>query len=400
MRAASHANEISLAVHHDFAAIEQPWRAFEQNADCTPFQTFDWLATWHRHIGTLNRVTPAIVIARRGDDIMLLLPLAVQRGALGRRLTFLGQELCDYNAPLLAPDFPSVVEPKSFAELWRGIRTLLQATPASRHDSIAFEKMPETIGAQTNPLLCLDARHNPSGAYQTTLGPDWEQFYSAKRSSSTRRRDRTKVKRLGELGEVKLVNPDASAELALTLDVLVRQKGKSFAHMGVPNIFERPGYTAFFQELATAPRMRALVHLSRLDVGATWAAVNLGLTFRDCYYHILASYDDGEVSRFGPGAAHLRELLRYAIARGLKRFDFTIGDEPYKRDWCETEQRLYDYSAAATWRGWPAAVMSGSWRCIKRAIKQTAPLWNAVVRMRSAIASLRGKRVDKDPDSS
>ena len=399
-RPSTQSGKIDLSVHTDLAAVEQEWRRFEQTADCTPFQTFDWLSAWQRHIGTVNGVIPAIVIARHGDDILMLLPLGVQRGAFARRLMFLGQDLCDYNAPLLAADFASAVGPNGFGALWREIRELFRAAPALCHDTIALKKMPQTIGAQPNPLLCLDVRLNPSGAYETMLGPDWEQFYAAKRSSSTRRRDRTKVKRLGELGEVKFVNPDASAELALTLDALVRQKGKSFARMGVPNIFERPGYAAFFQELATAPRMRALVHLSRLDVGQTWAAVNLGLTFRDCYYHILASYDRGEVSRFGPGAAHLRELLRYAIMLGLKRFDFTIGDEPYKRDWCEAEQRLYDHSAATTWRGWPSAALSLAWRRIKRIIKQTAPLWNAVVRVRSALASVRAKHVDKDADSS
>jgi len=396
----SRQSKIELAVHNDLSAIEQEWRAFEQTADCTPFQTFDWLSAWQRHIGALNGAAPAIVIARRGDDVLMLLPLAVQRGAFARQLTFLGQDLCDYHAPLLAPDFASAVGPEGFPTLLREILALLQTIPALRHDTIALEKMPESIGAQPNPLLCLDVQLNPSGAYETVLGADWEQFYAAKRSSSTRRRDRTKAKRLGELGEVDFVTPEASAELALTLDALVRQKSKSFARMGVPNIFERPGYAAFFQELATAPRMRSLVHLSRLDVGPIWAAVNLGLTFRDCYYHILASYDDGEVSRFGPGAAHLRELLRYAIARGCKRFDFTIGDEPYKRDWCETEQRLHDYSAATTWRGWPSAALSLGWRRIKRAIKKTAPLWNAMVRVRSALASLRTKRVDKNADSS
>ena len=81
---------------------------------------------------------------------------------------------------------------------------LLQATPALRHDTIPLDKMPETIGAQPNPLLYLDVQLNPSGAYETALGADWEQFYTAKRSSATRRRDRTKLKRLGELGEVKL----------------------------------------------------------------------------------------------------------------------------------------------------------------------------------------------------
>ena len=393
-------SKISLEVATDLAAIEQDWRAFEQTADGTPFQTFDWLAAWQRHIGTPAGVTPAVVVARRGGDMLLLLPLAVHRGAFGRRLTFLGQELCDYNAPLLATDFADAIGADGFMPLWRDIHALLQATPSLHHDTVTFGKMPERIGAQKNPLLALAMRLNPSGAYETELGADWDQFYGAKRSSATRRRDRTKLKRLGTLGDVKFVNPETSAELALTLDALIQQKGKSFARMGVANIFERPGYAAFFRELATAPRMRSLVHLSRLDVGEIWAAVNLGLTYRGCYYHILASYDDGEVSRFGPGAAHLRELLRYAIARGLTRFDFTIGDEPYKREWCESEQRLYDFSAAATWRGSPSAIASASWRRMKRAIKKTAPVWNAVVRVRSAIGSLRTKRVDQDAESS
>jgi CelD/BcsL family acetyltransferase involved in cellulose biosynthesis len=381
---------ISFSVDHDFAAIEADWRRFEQTADCTPFQTFDWLFAWQRHVGAAKEVTPVIVIARRGDQILFLLPLGVQRRGMVRRLAFLGDVLCDYNAPLLAPDFAALA-PDGFLALWRGIRTLLQATPATRHDLIAFDKMPAKVGGQNNPMLALNAQLNPSGAYETELPAGWEAYYSAKRSSSTRRRDRTKLKRLGELGPVKFVNPDTSAELALTFDLLVQQKSKAFARMGVPNLFAPTGHAAFYRELATSPRYRSLVHLSRLDVGNTWAALNLGITFRDCYFHILASYDDGETSRFGPGAAHLRELLRYAIERGLKRFDFTIGDEPYKRDWCDTEQQLFDYSTATSLRGLPAAAMTVGWGRTKRAIKQTAPVWNAVQRLRAAAGSLRKK---------
>ena len=69
--------------------------------------------------------------------------------------------------------------------------------------------------------------------------------------------------------------------------------------MGVANLFARPGYAEFYRALATDPATRNLVHVSRLDVGATAAAVNFGLTYRDCYYHMLASYDDGEEPRAG-----------------------------------------------------------------------------------------------------
>ena len=67
--------------------------------------------------------------------------------------------------------------------------------------------------------------------------------------------------------------------------------------------------------------------------------------FGDCYYHVLASYVDSEVAHYGPGALHLRELLAYAIKRGLKCFDFTIGDEQYKFDWWDTVIKLCDYTA-------------------------------------------------------
>ena len=131
--------------------------------------------------------------------------------------------------------------------------------------------------------------------------------------------------------------------------------------MGVDDLFAATGHREFFLAIATDPAMRALVHVSRLDVGATAAAANVGLTFRDCYYLILSSYHDGELSRFGPGRAHLHELLRHAIDRGFARFDFTVGDEPYKRDWSDTELRLYDHLAAVTLQG-----CVGRWRPRRR----------------------------------
>ena len=381
---------IVLTLHQDLAAAERDWRHLEAHGDCTPFQTFDWLAAWQRNIGTLERVTPAIVVGRRAGQPLFVLPLAVEPGIV-RRLKFLGQALGDYNAPLLARDFSRVVARDAFGTVWRDVLRLIQDTPALRHDMIVLEKMPKTVGAQRNPMLVLDVHLNPSGAYEAALGENWDTFYTAKRSSATRRRDRTKVKRLGEMGDVRFADPQGNDEIARTLETLIAQKEKSFARMGVPNMFARPGHAAFFRDIATSERTRSLVHLSRLDVGDTWAAINLGLTFGDCYYHVLASYDDGEVSRFGPGAAHLRELLQYAIRRGCKRFDFTIGDEPYKRDWCDTEQLLYDYSAAATLRGLPVTALALGKRSAKRMIKHSAPLWALVVRMRTTIAAWRKK---------
>lgn len=390
--AVSQRAELTFDIHEDLASAERDWRALEATADLTPFQTFGWLAAWHRHMGAHAGVKPAIVVGKRGSDVVCLFPFAVVPHGFTRRLTFLGQDLCDYNAPLLAPDFAAQAGGQDFLELWRHIHRLIQSTAALSHDLVVFTKMPETIGRQRNPMMALGVRLHPSGAYETNLGTDWEPYYTGKRSSATRRRDRTKLKKLGEAGEVRFVDPQTDADVLASLDTLAAQKSKQFEKMGVPDLFKQPGYIEFLRELASAPVAQRIAHISRLDVGSTWAALNLGLVHRDCYYHVLASYtDEAEVARFGPGAAHLRELLKYAISRGLARFDFTVGDEPYKRDWNDTEQHLHDYSAAVTIRGWPSALTASSWRGLKRTIKHTAPLWNAVVKLRSAVAAMRKK---------
>jgi CelD/BcsL family acetyltransferase involved in cellulose biosynthesis len=383
--------DIQLSVHEDLSAVERDWRDFERRADGTVFQSFDWLATWQRHIGTLTGVRPAIVVGRDGGGIVFMLPLATRAVGFARELSWLGSDLCDYNAPLLAPGFSERFDVAGFTALWAGIADCLQGNARHHYDVVNLTKMPAMVGGQPNPLLHLGVTVNPSGAYLTHLAGDWETFYAAKRSSTTRRRDRTKRKRLSDFGEVRMVNPESAVETLSALDLLMAQKAQLFAHMGVGNLFARPGHAEFYRALASEPATRHLVHVSRLDVGATPAAVNLGLTWRDCYYHLLASYDDGELSRFGPGAAHLHDLLHQAIDRGFKVFDFTIGDERYKRDWCDSEIELYDHIAAATWRGALIAMPRLAGQRLKRWIKRTPLLWTLFSGARALLGGWRKK---------
>jgi CelD/BcsL family acetyltransferase involved in cellulose biosynthesis len=382
---------IALSVCRHIDALEPEWRRFEETADCTAFQSFDWLSHWCRHVGNAQGIRPAVVIGRGANgELLLLLPLAVRPGVV-RRLTFLGDGLCDYNAPLLAPEFAARLADDDVHALWRDIRRLIQREPDLAHDVIELTRMPESVGSRPNPLLHLPVSLNPSGAHLTHLAGTWDEFYMAKRSSATRRRDRTKLKRLSEHGEVRCVQAASAEELRQTLEILMMQKGKQFGRMGVKNLFARPGHRDFFLGLVSDPRTRHFVHVSRLDVGHTAAAVNLGLTFRGTYYHVLASYDDGDVSRFGPGAAHLRELLQHAIGKGLERFDFTIGDERYKLEWSDTSIALYDHVSAATLRGWPVVFVSAAFRRLKRLIKQNPVLWRSFNGVRTMAARLGGR---------
>ena len=393
-------SNVAIEIVSDLQSVAVVWKVFEKLADCTPFQTFGWLVQWQAHIGEAKGTVPVVVFGRYDDgDILFILPLAIERRGGLRRLTWLGMELGDYNGPLLADRFSRHPAASDFAAIWGSILALLRSNPQMHFDLADLPKMPEMIGEQKNPFLQLQVFPNRSGAYITTLGANWDEFYAAKRSASSRKTMRKKQRHLeaqGKISFVEVVDFDASVQ---TLETLIEQKSGAFARMGVENIFMRRGYPEFYRAMVTDPESRDIIHMSRLEVGSMTAATNVALQFRERYYLILSSYHGGELARLGPGRFHLHELLRYTIERGFRYFDFTIGDEPYKLDWSDTKLVLYDHLTAYTLRGWLAVSAANLQRRAIRFIKQTPVLWHLAVRVRAFIGRRKWKSENATDES-
>src|SRR6266545_2228627 len=117
---------VALELREDLASLQPEWTVFQRTAACTVFQTFEWLSKWQQHVGNLRGTRPAIVLGRDAHGVVLfILPLAIETHGPIRRLTWLGAELCDYNAPLIARDFWRHVG--DFAALWREAQRHLQS---------------------------------------------------------------------------------------------------------------------------------------------------------------------------------------------------------------------------------------------------------------------------------
>ena len=385
------APEIELSVYTDLAEVGALWRAFEAVADCTAFQSFAWHDAWQCHVGAVQRVLPAVVVGRERGRLLFIAPLAIEPGLATRHLVWHAWQLCDYNAPLLAPGFAERVSDARFTVLWRDILRLLKSDRRFAHDLVMFHKMPDEVAGLKNPFVRLPVTPHASSAYAMALSGDWETLYRQKRSSATRRHARAKLKNLGEIGPVSFATAESPFDVSSVLGTLFAQKAASFARIGVANFLARPGHHDFYRAVASAPENRALVHVSQLRVGEVTSAANLGMVFRGRYYHVLASHGGGPaIERFGPGTAHLHMLIEHAMKSGCHTFDFTIGDESYKREWCEQWVALWDLCRPANLRG---GLSFAAWSLAARAkrfIKHTAPLWNFYRRARRTVASLRG----------
>ena len=379
--------QVLLSVHEEFEPLKAVWQQLERTGDCTPFQTYAWLSAWQRHIGTKLGVRLAIVVGWDSSGrALFILPLGIQNGWFCHRLSWLGGDLCDYQAPLLSRDFPKRVGVEGFPALWAQARALLPT-----HHIVSLDRMPEHVGTQPNPFMALEGnRFHASFAHKTVLKADWNSYYGEKRSSASKKRDKQKRRKTEELGSVSLVTPSTADARLRALDVLMAQKSTSFARMGVANLFDKPGYRAFYRDLATDADAADMIHVCYLDVGGKVAAANWGISFGGRYSYVLASYDENaETAKYGPGVIQLMELMAHATATGHSEFDFTIGDEAYKDHWCEVEVPLHDHKEPSSLMGWMGLTPEIAHALVKRFIKQSPVLWRWFTRLRAAAGPLR-----------
>jgi CelD/BcsL family acetyltransferase involved in cellulose biosynthesis len=155
---------ILLRVHHTLDEVGEEWKIFERQADRSVFQSFAWLAYWQGHIGVRQGTVPAIVTGRDQDgELLFILPLAVEWRWRRRRLTWLGAQLGDCNAPILAERFSDRVSADRFCLLWQDIVGLLRSDQQYKFDWVDLVKMPGAVGNQRNPFLDLGVRPHPVG---------------------------------------------------------------------------------------------------------------------------------------------------------------------------------------------------------------------------------------------
>jgi len=102
-----------VEIFETMTAAEPHWRLLEQgNSLATPYQHYDFLALWHRHVGASEGITPFIAVGfnARGQPLFLW-PFGHRKLAGLRVLEFLGGKHANFNMGLWRRDVAAGIEP-------------------------------------------------------------------------------------------------------------------------------------------------------------------------------------------------------------------------------------------------------------------------------------------------
>jgi len=370
-------------------ACEALWRAFQETANCTAFQRFEWLSAWVETIGQHEHFSPLIAVGYVGDEIKVLFPLALDRQFSARRLTWLAGGWCDYCQPIIDLDFSATLNAEDVETIWTDLCDL-----AGDVDYLLLARQPVRIGAFDNPFAQHDATPYTAKAYALRLGSDWTQFYEHMRSAKTRRRLREKEKGLTKAGELEFVRLREGDDIADAVVTLLDWKVAQIVARGMFNPFADKSVDTFLSRVVASSPDFARLYSMELD--GEMLAGCIALVHGKTFTIFQMAYGLGPHSRHSPGQILVNNMMRTAIEEGLEIFDFSLGDEPYKLDICDIHTELTQVSRTHGVLGWLPSRLNAAKSYAKRYAKQSDRLVAATFALNRVAYRIGFKPVDRE----
>lgn len=317
----------------------------------TGFQSLNWLTVLYEDLAPAKRAKPRLVVVseRNSGEVAFVLPLVVivQGGVRSARFADLG--VTDYGAPILGP--AAMTKPRSVRRAWRAIHTAL-----SDVDLIRLERMPEQIGGRPNPLVMhrriTPARHTGNVLIIDTTVEDFLRSRGKKYRKEVERCTRLWQKE-GGARFARALTPD---EVARGYRELTEQQSARHAALASDYILDEPEFRGFYERLVMDGTECNLGYLFTLEAAGEVVAALFGIVHDGTFTLLRIANGGDRWSHLSPGRLVIVEAMKYLVAQGVNRFDFGIGDYPFKRGFGVEAVQLHDLFVARSLSAVPTAL--------------------------------------------
>jgi len=280
-----------------------------------PFILPAWMQVWWRSFGKGNDLF--IRVFKEGDTVIGIAPLMKKDDSV----SFIGSvDVCDYQDFVVVPG-----KEKDFCDALlidmkeNGIKEL--DLKHVRPDSIVMDSL-KTIAEEDG--LNIDCVPEDV-SFEMPL-PDTFDAYLETLNSKQRHEVRRKLRRLSEEGNIEYRFIAEGPELKAALDTFFRMFIESRVDKAA---FLTDKMKQYFRDIVKVMADTGLLRLGVLELDKKPVAEILCFEYNNCLYLYNSGYDPQYV---GLSAGVLSKVLaiKYCIDKGIKKFDFLKGAEPYK----------------------------------------------------------------------
>ncbi len=255
-------------------------------------------------------------------------------------------------------------------------------------DIVALERLAHSLSHLGNPLDAIPAMASPNVALAADLAGGFDALLERSSGKRKRKKNRSQLRKFEAAGGFKCFRATNPEDVSALLSAFFAMKQARFRKMGVADVFGGPEIQAFFGALFTdaLKAERPPFLLSGLEVGGKLRAVAGYSCVDDRMVCDFVGFAEDDLYAASPGEFLFFTDIRQACSDGFKIFDFSVGDEPYKRTWCDIETRHFDVVVPLTAKGGVAAAIRRAKTRAKSFVKNTPLAWR-LLRMARGKAS-------------
>lgn len=378
MASVSTASRDTLAAYADFC----------RSAVFAPAQSAQWVGHW------TEQVQPDAIIATLavGGSPVLALALEIERRGPFRIARFMGGRHANGNFAAADPSWLKEVSCPA-------VRTLFDAVANARPDIdvVALQRLLPDLDGAINPLARLPSFASPNLSLAVDLDGGFDAVLSRMGGKRKRKKHRSQTRKFEAAGGFRRLQARSPEEVHSLLYAFFAMKEFRFRRMGIANVFGDPQVRIFFHKLfaEALKEDEPSFLLHGLEVAGKLRAVTGSSVSGTRLICEFGAISEDDLAHASPGDFLFFENIREADENGFAVYDFSVGDEPYKRLWCDIETRHLDVLVPLTMKGRTLAACLRGNAGIKAFIKNSPKIWSMTKALRRKTA---GKRSPTDED--
>jgi CelD/BcsL family acetyltransferase involved in cellulose biosynthesis/RimJ/RimL family protein N-acetyltransferase len=319
----------------DFAEIgTERWTALcAKSRTNTIFQTYEWHVSWWEAYGAGEELY--LIAVEERSELVAIAPMMVHRDRARKVLLFIGDYRSDYLDFIYDSARPDAVD---------AIVEYLGEHDADWH-RIDLSEVPEdspTGGRLGGAVAGKGLRYV---ILRTRACP--RLVIKGNESEVMKTIDKKKLRYFRRYfqkrPDYKVSHLAGCEEIGKRMDGFFRQHVERWAGTPTPSIFLEDSSRVFYRRLLSAMCGKGWVTFTVIESEGEPIAYHFGFIYNNVFVVYKPTYNP-LLAKHSPGLVLLREMLAFAVDKGYKEFDFTVGDEPYKRRFASDVRYNVSYS--------------------------------------------------------
>jgi CelD/BcsL family acetyltransferase involved in cellulose biosynthesis len=320
--------------------LKKDWEHILGKSDHTFYQLYELNKSWYETIGSKEKgaMLNVVVIFYENEVVGLTPTMISKKPFFINELGFLGQGLFDYHQLLIDNTHVSKLE----------LLNYLFETLKKQHntDVILFNNVPLEINSEEHIYSKYLTKSNSSNALLAELPTTYQEYFGSLKTS-IRGDTRRQTKKMESFGELSYNSINRKDEYFAFINDLVTHKRKRYNKTLVKDIFNNINYIKFLENLFDVCQVEN-IHASSLSINDEPVSFHLGFKYDKRYYYYMPSFNEDKWGKYSPSRIHMLRIIEESVEDGMSYFDFTIGDEKYKKYYAGITTTVNNYHEAIT----------------------------------------------------